>query len=128
VILVDSSVWIDHLRKSDPDLVALLEAGEVVCHPFVIGELACGHLRQRARLLGELSLLPQAPVAAHAEAMLFLERHSLFGRGVGWADVHLLASAALAAETRVWSKDKRLMAAAQRTGLHHAGSTAARPA
>jgi predicted nucleic acid-binding protein len=121
MILVDSSVWIDHLRKSEPGLVALLEAGEVVCHPFVIGELACGHMRQRARLLDELSLLPQSPVATHSEAMLFLERHALSGRGVGWVDVHLLASAALGAETKVWSRDKRLMDAARRTGLRHAG-------
>jgi predicted nucleic acid-binding protein len=118
VILVDSSVWIDHLRNSDTDLFAWLEAGLVVCHPFVIGEVACGYLRNRARLLDDLTLLPQSPVATHSEAMLFLERHGLFG--VGWTDVHLLASAAFAADTRVWSKDKRLMAAAERIDLHYA--------
>lgn len=116
MILVDSSVWIDHLRKLDSGLFALLDAGRVMCHPFVIGEIACGHLRDRTGLIAELSLLPQPPIASHREAMVFLERHDLFGCGVGWADVHLLASAALA-QSGLWSRDKRLVAAAISCGL-----------
>ena len=121
MILVDSSIWIDHLRASDAALFTLLDAGAVACHPFVIGEVACGHLRDRARLLTELSRLPQAPLATHTEAMALVDRHRLFGRGVGWADVHLLASVALAADMRVWSADKRLMSAAAGLGLDYKG-------
>ena len=111
MILVDSSVWIDHFRTIDPRLVASLEAGLVVCHPFVIGELACGRLGRRTQVLAELALLRAAPVASHAEALGFLERHGLQGRGVGWVDAHLLASAALASGT-LWTHDKRLAAIA----------------
>ena len=117
MILVDSSVWIDHLRHPDAGLSACLEAGVVLCHPFVIGELACGHLRRRTHLLAELALLPEAPVAAHAEALDFLERHALHGRGVGWADTHLLASTALARQARLWTHDKRLAAVASEIDL-----------
>lgn len=122
MILVDSSIWIDHLRANDAALFDLLDAGAVACHPFVIGEIACGHLRNRARLLTELHALPQAPLATHSEAMALVDRHRLFGRGVGWADVHLLASAALALEMQVWSGDKRLMAAAAGLGLAFKGA------
>ncbi len=120
MILVDPSVWIDHLRHPIARLSACLEAGVVLCHPFVIGELACGHLRRRTHLLAELALLPEAPVAAHAEALDFLERHALHGRGVGWADTHLLASTALARQARqarLWTHDKRLAVVASEIDL-----------
>lgn len=117
MILVDSSVWIDHLRRRDAELVALLDAGVVLCHPFVIGELACGHLPNRAGFFSELANLPSAPVAAHDEALGFLDRHALNGRGIGWVDVHLLASAYLAGRAPLLTRDKRLRAIAGELGL-----------
>jgi predicted nucleic acid-binding protein len=116
MILVDASVWIDHLRRRQSDLTKLLLDGEVLCHPFVIGELACGHLKQRSRVLEALARLPQSPVASHDEAMAFAERHALAGRGVGWVDVHLLAAAVLA-RARLWTRDKRLASVAGALGL-----------
>jgi len=95
--LVDTSVWIDHLRRGDAELVALLEEGLVLVHPFVIGELAGGTLRQRDIVLEHLRYLPEAPLATEAEVHHLLERHRLAGRGLGWIDLHLLASARLAA-------------------------------
>jgi predicted nucleic acid-binding protein len=117
VILVDSSIWIDHLRRTIPALVKALESGLVLCHPFVTGEFACGHLRDRIRFLDALADMPTAPVATHAEALTFLDRHALAGRGIGWVDVHLLASTALAGGTRLWTHDKRLAALAADIGL-----------
>jgi predicted nucleic acid-binding protein len=108
VILVDTSVWIDHLRKGEPALIAALETGQVLMHPFVVGELACGSLDNRTELLSLLRDLPQAPVATDAEALGFIERHALMGRGIGYLDVHLLASVALAGRARLWTRDKRL--------------------
>lgn len=119
MILVDSSVWIDHLRRGDPALERALDAALVLCHPFVIGELACGSLRQRARLLAALRAMPGAPVATHDEALTFLERHHLAGRGIGWVDVHLLASTILAGGARLWTRDKRLAAMAADLGIGH---------
>jgi predicted nucleic acid-binding protein len=112
VILVDSSIWIDHLRRSEAELERLLADALVICHPFVIGELACGHLRRREAFLSALSELPMAPAATHVEAMGFVERHALAGRGIGWTDVHLLASTALVPTATLWTRDKRLAAAA----------------
>lgn len=117
MILVDSSVWIDHLRRRDAQLVTLLEAGIVMCHAFVIGELACGHFPARATFLAELTNLPAAPVAAHDEAMVFVDRHALAGRGIGWVDAHLLASAFLAGRAPLLTRDKRLRAIAAELGL-----------
>lgn len=117
MILVDSSVWIDHLRRRDAEIVALLDAGVVMCHPFVIGELACGSLRNRKSFLGELANLPGAPVASHYEAMDFVERHALTGRGIGWVDAHLLTSAYLAGRAPLLTRDKRLRAIAGELGL-----------
>lgn len=113
MILVDSSVWIDHLRKAEPALVQILESGLVLCHPFVIGELACGHLRQRAKVLAALNNLSAAPMATDAEALTMLNRHHLAGRGIGWVDVHLLTSTALAGNAQLWTRDKRLAAVAK---------------
>jgi predicted nucleic acid-binding protein len=108
MVLVDTSVWIDHLRKGDAALAAALEGGRVLMHPFVLGELACGNLNDRAGLLALLRDLPPAPVATDDEALGFIDRHALMGRGIGYIDVHLLASAALAAPTRLWTRDRRL--------------------
>lgn len=119
MIVVDTSVWIDHLRRSELRLAAALQSGLVLCHPFVIGELACGHLRSRQTLLESLAQLPAAPVASHGEALAFLERHALAGRGIGWADVHLLASTALAAGARLWTRDRRLAEVAGELRLAH---------
>ena len=119
MILVDTSVWVDHLRRGDAALVELLERSLVWCHPLVVGELACGLLRDRAKVLGALQKMPCAPVASHAEALVFLDRHALAGRGVGWVDVHLLASTALGGDARLWTCDKRLAAAAVDLGLDY---------
>lgn len=112
MILVDTSVWVDHLRKGEPKLSRALNAGQVLAHPFVIGELACGNLSARTEVLSLLRELPPAPVAADDETLGFIERHSLMGRGVGYLDVHLLASVALAGDAQLWTRDKRLAAVA----------------
>jgi predicted nucleic acid-binding protein len=117
VILVDTSVWVEHLRAGNATLVAELGAGRVLAHPFVIGELACGNLRNRHEVLDLLGRLPAVPAATHAEALGFLERRALMGRGIGFIDVHLLASAALATPARLWTRDRRLAAVAAELGL-----------
>jgi predicted nucleic acid-binding protein len=110
-MLVDTSVWVDHLRRRNATLVGLLEQAQVWTHAFVIGELACGNLAQRDTVLDALAALPQAPVADHVEVLAFLDAHRLMGRGLGWFDVHLLASAKLA-RLPFWTLDKRLAAVA----------------
>jgi predicted nucleic acid-binding protein len=117
VILVDTSVWVDHLRAGDKALAALLDTGVVLTHPFVIGELALGNLRQREIVLNALSDLPHASVAADVEVLHFIDRHTLFGRGIGYVDAHLLAAAQLTARTELWTKDKRLHGVAVDLGL-----------
>ncbi|HUF92230.1 MAG TPA: type II toxin-antitoxin system VapC family toxin [Candidatus Limnocylindria bacterium] len=112
MILVDTSVWVDHLRSGNATLAHELEAGRVLAHPFVIGELACGNVQNRREVLDLLGRLPSVPMATHAEALGFLDRRALMGRGIGFIDVHLLASAALAAPTRLWTRDRRLAAVA----------------
>jgi len=112
VILVDTSVWVDHLRTGAPSLSAALEQGRVLTHPFVIGELACGNLKNRREVLRLLSDMPVAPVASDSEALDFVERRALMGRGLGYIDVHLLASAVLAGTARLWTRDKQLAVAA----------------
>lgn len=108
MILVDTSVWIDHFRSGVPALVDALETGSVMTHAHVVGELACGSLQNRAEVLRLLQELPQAPVATDAEVRAFIERHHLMGRGIGYIDVHLLAATALAGEVVLWSRDRRL--------------------
>jgi len=105
--LVDTSVWIAHLRKADPELQFLLHAGEVVCHPFVVEELACGNLANRLEILRLLEDLPQAAVAEHSEILGFIEAYRLMGKGIGLVDVHLLSSSLLSG-TSIWTRDKRL--------------------
>lgn len=107
MILVDTSVWIDHLRWGDAELVAALLAEQVLIHPWVIGELACSNLQDRSQVLVLLQSLPVSPVAGEDEVLYFIEQHALMGRGIGYVDVHLLASARLAG-ARLWTRDKRL--------------------
>lgn len=113
MILVDTSVWVDHLRAGDAKLAALLDAARVLVHPFVIGELACGNLSRRGEVLRLLHDMPAAPVALDAEVLVFIERHRLMGRGIGYVDAHLLASAALAEPAQLWTRDQRLGAVAR---------------
>ncbi len=110
-MLVDTSVWVDHLRRRNATLVALLEQTQVWTHSFVVGELACGNLAQRDTVLSALNGLPHAPICRHDEALAFLESHRLMGRGLGWIDMHLLASAKLA-KLGFWTLDTRLGAVA----------------
>ena len=107
ITLVDTSVWIDHLRQGNDRLAELLDEGGVYCHRFVIGELACGTLRNRDELLGLLGLYRRRPIADHDEVLNFIAQRNLAGRGLGWIDVHLLASALLANCT-LWTFDKAL--------------------
>jgi len=116
MVLVDTSVWVAHLRGSEPTLKALLEQGKVASHPFVIGELACGHLTQRKQILALLQALPQALTASHDEALRFLELHGLMGRGLGLVDIHLLASARLTL-VALWTMDLKLRDAAEDIGV-----------
>jgi len=114
--LIDTSVWANHLRRADPALVRLLDEAQVFCHPYVIGELACGRLAQRLDVLKLLARLPRLAPVSDAEAMMFIEVNRLAGSGVGWVDVHLLASARLA-HASVFTADKALARAAERLGL-----------
>ena len=117
MILVDTSVWIDHLHAGEPELSEALEGGGVLMHPFVLGELACGNLENRAEVLQLLGHLPQAPTAKDPEALDFIECRVLMGRGIGYIDVHLLASVALDGAARLWTRDRRLAAAAKELDL-----------
>jgi predicted nucleic acid-binding protein len=108
VILVDTSVWVDHLRRGDADLAALLDDGRVLVHPFVIGEIACGSLIGRAATLGLLMNMPAAALAEHDEVLAFVEQHRLYGKGIGFIDAHLLTSVALMPGTALWTRDRRL--------------------
>lgn len=105
--LVDTSIWIDHLALGNRRLAALLEEGQVHCHPMVIGELACGNLADRRTILSALRNLPQATCAIDREALMFIEHHAAHGRGLGWVDVHLLAACSLA-NLPLWTRDRRL--------------------
>ena len=115
-MLVDTSVWVDHLRRRNAALVGLLEQGQVWTHPFVIGELACGNLARRATVLSSLSALPQVPSVGHDEVLAFIETRRLMGWGLGWIDMHLLAAAKLAM-LPLWTVDRRLKMAANELGL-----------
>lgn len=116
MILVDTSVWVDHLAVGDPCMAALLEAEQVAMHPFVTGEIACGSLSDRAEIMHLLRTLPAIAPAHHDEAVSLLEAHRLWARGIGWVDLHLLAAAAVAG-VRLWTRDQRLAAAARGLGL-----------
>jgi predicted nucleic acid-binding protein len=117
MIFVDTSIWIDHLRGTDAALAGLLNKGEVLVHPFIIGELACGNLRNREAVLSLLQNLPALPVASDAEVLYFIERHQLMGKGIGYIDAHLLAAVSLAAPAQLWTRDKRFEAIAAGLGI-----------
>ena len=112
MILVDTSVWIDHLRTGDPQLTALLQEAQVLAHPWVIGELALGRLSGRSDVLGLLSNLPRATIATEAEVMSLVETRHPSGLGIGYVDAHLLAATLLTTDASLWTRDKRLAAAA----------------
>ena len=107
-VLVDTSIWIDHFRKRNEALIALLEQGLVLIHPTIIGELACGNLKKRNEILEYLKVLPRAQEASHEEVLEMIERRHLYGKGLGWIDMHLLASAAIS-NVRLWTNDKDLL-------------------
>lgn len=117
MILVDTSVWIDHLRASDAHLSTRLSQAKVVMHPMVLGELACGNLQDRQTLVALWRNLPQLAGVTDAEALYFLDQNRLWGRGIGYIDLHLLAAVALSAQARLWTRDKQLRKTAQQIGL-----------
>jgi len=128
MVLVDTSVWVNHLRRGDIQLEELLLDGEVVCHPFVIGELACGNIKNRSEILALLQALPQTPTIDLAEYLYFIEQNHLSGIGIGFVDVHLLSSAKLSG-IPLWTNDKRLKETAlkmnsprSRAPRYHVGS------
>ena len=118
MILVDTSVWIDHLRLGDPELASALQSCEVLCHPHVVGKLACGNLRARDKVITLLQALPVSPVVSDKESLCFIDNYSLMARGIGYIDVQLLASARLAG-AYLWTRDKRLQTVALELGLAH---------
>jgi predicted nucleic acid-binding protein len=124
LILVDTSVWVDHFRRGDAQLVDLLERSTVIMHPFVVGEIACVSLRDRSSILELLQDLPAAAVAEGEEVLGFIESHVLHGKGIGYVDVHLLASVALTEGAKLWTRDKRLRVVAQALGCAFQGTKA----
>lgn len=118
MVLVDTSIWVSHLNAGDAHLKSLLERGEVACHPFIIGELACGNIRNRPVVLSLLRALPMTRMAEHDELLDFIDRHSLMGTGLGLIDVHLLASALLS-RAPLWTADKPLIAASIRLNVNY---------
>ena len=119
MILVDTSVWINHLRQGDAGLVNLLNAGQVLIHPFVVGEIACGQLTNREELLAWLARLPGVTPATDCEVLGFIEHCSLMGRGIGYIDAHLLADTYLSAPAQLWTRDKRLAGIAGELSVAH---------
>jgi len=122
MILADTSVWIDHLRHGDPELAAALQQSQIMVHPFVLGELACGNLKARTQLLSLLESLPAATMASDQEVLALIEKHALMGRGIGYIDAHLCASARLSS-AQLWTRDKRLHAVAFELGWAHQEAT-----
>ncbi|HEX6605068.1 MAG TPA: PIN domain-containing protein [Sphingomicrobium sp.] len=120
MILVDTSVWADHFRSADAELEALLAEAQVLVHPFVIGELALGNLRERDTTLGALTSLPMAMKADDSELLGFVEAAAVFGRGIGLVDAHLLASARLTPGSALWTRDKRLASIAAELDVAYA--------
>jgi predicted nucleic acid-binding protein len=116
--LVDTSIWILHLRSGHSELEALLSQGKAMCHPMVIGELACGRLANRVEILSLLSALPQVIAVEHEEVLRFIENHQIMGTGIGIVDAHLLASSAITG-VRLWTGDRSLGAVARELGLRY---------
>ncbi len=116
MVIVDTSIWVTHLRQGNRQLEKLLIDAEVMCHPFIIGELACGNLKNRNEIISLLQSLPMAPTIEFEELLFFINRNHLMGKGVGLVDVHLLASAQLSG-VPLWTADKRLKSAADQLAL-----------
>ncbi|MBI1328607.1 MAG: VapC toxin family PIN domain ribonuclease [Alphaproteobacteria bacterium] len=123
MILADTSVWVDHLRAGVKDMDRLLGGNQLLIHPHVIGEIALGHLNPRDVILQSLSQLAHADTATDSEVLEFIERHKLIGGGIGYVEVHLLASTVLTSGAALWTRDKRLKSVAQRLGIAAAGLT-----
>ena len=119
MVLVDTSVWVEHLRRGESKLAALLVGAEALCHPFIVGELACGHLRNRAEILDLLAKLPALDKAADAQVLEFIARNRLQGKGLGLVDMHLLASC-VTSRKPIWTLDARLGKCAAAMGLRYA--------
>ncbi|MGO4832919.1 type II toxin-antitoxin system VapC family toxin, partial [Rhizobiaceae sp. 2RAB30] len=115
--LADTGIWIDHFRQIDPLLSQTLADDMMLCHPVVIGELALGSLRNRAATLAYLAALRESAVATHPEVMEMVERHQLHSMGIGYSDAHLLASTLIDSRAELWTRDKRLGAAARKVGV-----------
>jgi predicted nucleic acid-binding protein len=118
MVLVDTSVWVSHLREAHTGLVNLLNNGEVACHPFIVGELSCGNLKNRPVIISFLEALPMALLVKHEEVLAFIENHGLMGKGLGYIDVHLLASAVLTG-IPLWTFDKKLEKVAAMLHIRH---------
>ena len=118
MVVVDTSVWVSHLRVGKPGLASLLEDAEVVCHPYVVGELACGNLKNRKDILSLLEALPVTPAITQDEFMHFLQAQKLAGKGLGFVDVHLLASACLS-RMPIWTQDSKLRNCARELKLSY---------
>ena len=118
MVLVDTSIWVEHLRKGNRQLELLLMDTAVICHPFIIGELACGTIKKRNEILSLLKSLPSAPVLEFDELMFFIDENQMMGIGIGFVDVHLLASARLSG-TSLWTADKKLKSAANKLSLNY---------
>jgi predicted nucleic acid-binding protein len=118
MILADTDVWIKHFKDSDDELIAHLNIGFVACHPFIVGELACGNLGNRSEILMLLQALPSAPIVEPTEILEFIENKSLMGRGLGYVDIHLLASAIIA-NVALWTFDRRLHEVATELGVSY---------
>ena len=116
MVIVDTSIWVNHLRQGSKRLEVLLMDGEVMCHPFIIGELACGNLKNRTEIISLLKSLPTALLVDFEEFLFFIDQNGIYGRGIGFVDVHLLASAQISGAT-LWTADKRLKSAAGQLGL-----------
>jgi predicted nucleic acid-binding protein len=121
MMLVDTSVWIDHWRRRDDALAYLLDAEQVLVHPFVMGELALGHLRDHVDSFNAMMDMPQAAVVHHDELLYFIKRETLAGLGIGYVDAHLLAAVRLTPGTSLWTRDRRLHGAAVKLGLASTG-------
>jgi predicted nucleic acid-binding protein len=116
VILVDTSIWIDHFRYGEAELRKIINDDRLLCHPIVIGELALGSLRERDAVIAFLAAQREATIATHAEVMTIIDRHSIFSMGIGYTDAHLLTSTLLDRRSSLWTRDKRLAAAAEKVG------------
>jgi predicted nucleic acid-binding protein len=118
MVIVDTSIWVEHLRIGNTHLEELLLDAEVMCHEFIIGELACGNLKNRNEILSLLQSLPHSPTIDHQEFLYFIDKHRLMGRGAGFVDIHLLASAQIT-NLPIWTADKRLKKTAEELQLHY---------